>query len=133
MRGRTARLFFFAGLFVVTLAAYRPAWHGGRLWDDDAHLTGERMQTARGLGRIWTSPGATQQYYPLAHSAFWVMHRAFGDDTLGYHLVNIALHALSACLIALLLRRAARVLPLRGHSPTVRSARCALLTSRGRQ
>jgi tetratricopeptide (TPR) repeat protein len=49
--------------------------------------------------------GATQQYYPVLHSAFWVEHRLWGDATLGYHLLNVLLHATSACLFALILRR----------------------------
>ena len=36
--------------------------------------------------------GATLQYYPLLHSAFWVEHKLWGDATLGYHLVKIFLH-----------------------------------------
>ncbi len=51
--------------------------------------------------------GATQQYYPLLHSAFWVEHKLWGDATLGYHLVNILLHAAAAVLVALILRRLA--------------------------
>ena len=57
--------------------------------------------------RIWTEPGATQQYYPLAFSAFWLQHRLWGDSTLGYHLVNILLHAFSALLFLRILRRLA--------------------------
>ena len=102
---------WFAGAFVallgVTLVSYFPAWHGGRLWDDDAHLTKAALQSVHGLWRIWFDVGATQQYYPVAHSAFWVMHRIWGDDTLGYHLVNITLHATSAFLLSLILRRLA--------------------------
>ena len=41
------------------------------------------------------------------HSAFWVMHRLWGDATLGYHLVNIVLHATSAWLLLRVLRRLA--------------------------
>src|SRR5687767_9539976 len=97
----------FAGLLLVTLAAYYPAWHGGLLWDDDAHITSVDLRSLHGLWRIWFDVGATQQYYPVTHSAFWVLHRFFGDATLGYHLVNICLHATSAFLFAVLLRRLA--------------------------
>ena len=70
---------------LATLAVYHPAWHGGLLWDDDAHVTSAALRTADGLRRIWFDIGATQQYYPLVHSAFWLMHRLWGDRTVGYH------------------------------------------------
>jgi len=92
---------------LATLAAYHPAWHGGVLWDDDDHLTPARLQSADGLRQIWFDLSATQQYYPVVHSVFWVQHKLWGDDTLGYHLVNIVLHVLSAFLLALILRRLA--------------------------
>jgi tetratricopeptide (TPR) repeat protein len=92
-------------LMLATLAAYRPAWHGGMLWDDDRHITRSDLRSAEGLWRIWFDLGATQQYYPLTHSAFWIQHKLWGDDTLGYHLVSIVLHALSAFLVAVVLRR----------------------------
>jgi tetratricopeptide (TPR) repeat protein len=95
----------YAGLVLVTLLAYMPAWHGTRLWDDDAHLTKAALRSAEGLWRIWFDVGATQQYYPVLHSTFWLLHRLFGDQTLGYHLFSIALHALSACLFVVLLKR----------------------------
>ena len=92
---------------LVTLVAYYPAWHGGLLWDDDAHITRVDLRSFEGLWRIWFDVGATQQYYPVTHSAFWVLYRLFGDATLGYHLVNISLHATSAFLFAVILRRLA--------------------------
>jgi tetratricopeptide (TPR) repeat protein len=97
----------FAALLAVTLAAYQPAWHGGVLWDDEAHLTRPELRSVDGLARIWAEPGATQQYYPLLHSTFWALHRVFGGHTLPYHLLNIGLHALSAFLFGLMLRRLA--------------------------
>src|SRR4051812_38555076 len=56
-------------LLALLLAAYYPAWHGGPLWDDDAHLTRDALRSGAGLWRIWFEPGATQQYYPILHSA----------------------------------------------------------------
>jgi protein O-mannosyl-transferase len=94
-----------AVLFLVTAAAYQPAWHGEPLWDDDGHVTRVELRTASGLAQIWTQIGATQQYYPVTHSAFWIQQALWGDAPLGYHLVNTSLHALSACLLGLILLR----------------------------
>jgi len=96
-----------AGLLVLTLAAYHPAWHGGLLWDDEAHLTPVALQSAHGLWRIWFEIGATQQYYPATHSAFWLLHAIAGSNTFWYHIVNISLHACSAFFVAVILRRLA--------------------------
>ena len=70
-------------------------------------MTGVALRSLDGLRRIWFEIGATQQYYPLFHSAFWLQHRLWGDATLGYHIVTIVLHALSAFLVGLILRRIA--------------------------
>src|SRR5579863_4992188 len=86
-------------LFCATLAVYLPALNGGFLWDDDRHVTAPALQPLHGLWRIWFEFGSVQQYYPLLHSAFWVEHRLWGDATLGYHLTNVLLHALSALLL----------------------------------
>ncbi|HXT68318.1 MAG TPA: tetratricopeptide repeat protein [Vicinamibacterales bacterium] len=95
------------GLLLATLLAYSPAWHGGLLWDDDAHLTKEALRSWNGLWRIWFDIGATQQYYPVVHSAFWIFQRLWGAETFGYHIVNIVLHATSALVVALIMRRLA--------------------------
>jgi len=94
-----------AALLLATLSAYHPAWHGGLLWDDVTHVTSAELRSLHGLWRIWGELGATQQYYPLTHSAFWFQHRLWGDGTFGYHLVNIFLHTLSALLLMAILRR----------------------------
>jgi len=94
-----------ASIFFLTLVAYWPALRGGMLWDDDAHITSPTLQSVHGLWRIWFQLGATQQYYPLLHSVFWIEHRLWGDAVLGYHLANVIQHALSACLVVLIVRR----------------------------
>ena len=95
----------FASILCATLVAYLPALRGGLLWDDSSHVTRPDLQSLHGLWRIWFDLGATQQYYPLLHSAFWMEHRMWGDAVLGYHLTNIALHAASACLVVTIVRR----------------------------
>lgn len=97
----------FALILVATLAAYYPALTGDFLWDDAGHVTNPALQSWSGLLRIWFEVGTTQQYYPLLHSAFWLEHLAWGDATLGYHLINVLWHATSACLLVAILRRLA--------------------------
>ena len=97
--------FFFLALVVVTFLAYQPAWNGAPTWDDDNYLTPPSLQSVSGLARIWTELGTTAQYYPLIYSIFWVEHFVWGDDTLGYHLLNIVLHLVSAFLLLRILRR----------------------------
>jgi len=90
-------------LLVITFTAYQPVLNGQLLWDDDAHITKPELRSLHGLARIWTEPGATQQYYPLVHSVFWIAHHVWGDSTLGYHLLNILLHLLSVLLLVRIL------------------------------
>src|SRR5580704_8321403 len=94
-----------SGIFLAVLLAYWPALRGGLLWDDTGHITAPRLRSLYGLWRIWFDLRSTQQYYPLLHSAFWIEHRLWGDAVLGYHLVNLAQHALAACLVVLIVRR----------------------------
>src|SRR5262245_17205567 len=63
-----------AMVLAAVVVIYWPACYGAQLWDDDANMTRPELQAAHGLFRIWFEPGATQQYYPLLHSAFWIEH-----------------------------------------------------------
>jgi protein O-mannosyl-transferase len=100
--GPWLRSFLLVGAVVL---AYQPVWHAGFIWDDDRHITLPALRSWNGLVRIWTQLGATQQYYPLVHSVFWVEHKVWGDATAGYHWLNILLHAFSALLLVRILRR----------------------------
>ncbi|MEN6605303.1 MAG: glycosyltransferase family 39 protein, partial [Bryobacteraceae bacterium] len=97
----------YALVLCVVLFAYWPSLQGGFLWDDDAHVPAPEMRSLHSLYSIWFDVGATQQYYPLLHSAFWLEHRLWGDAVLGYHLVNVLLHAVAACLLIAILRKLA--------------------------
>ncbi len=92
-------------VLLTTFLIYLPALKGAALWDDDAHITKPGLRSIGGLYRIWFELGATQQYYPLLHSAFWVEHKLWGDLVLGYHIVNLLWHMLSVSLVYLILKR----------------------------
>lgn len=92
-------------LAALAFIAYLPALRGGLIWDDEAHVTRPELRSLSGLRRIWFEFGATQQYYPLLHSVFWLEHRMWGEATLGYHLVNVVQHSLAAFLTYLILLR----------------------------
>ena len=94
-------------LVAAALVVYAPALHGDFMWDDDAHVTRPELRALAGLWRIWFDFGATQQYYPLVHSAFWAEHLLWGNSVLGYHLVNVLLHAANGWLAYIILRRLA--------------------------
>ncbi len=96
-------------LLLVTLVAYGPALTGDFfLYWDDAKWTRDMeplAQDVSGLWRIWSELGAVEQYYPLTATSFWMDRRLWGDWTLPYHVENVLLHAASAFLLGLLLRR----------------------------
>lgn len=92
-------------LVSATVMAYRPAWNGKPIWDDDAHLTRPDLRSLHGLVSIWSQPGVVRQYYPLTHTIFWVEGKLSGRTWFLYHLVNIGLHASSALLLWRILLR----------------------------
>lgn len=92
-------------ILLACLLCYGPALNGDVLWDDPAHLTSAELRAPGGLIRIWTDLKATQQFYPVLHTAFWLEHKLWGDAVRGYHLINVLQHALACCLLALVLER----------------------------
>ena len=103
-RGRA--LTFAVALAAVTIFAYRPVWHGGFLWDDDAYIINNELLTApHGWQRIWFSLDSPSQYFPLTYSTFRIEHALWGLNTTGYHWVNLLLHVGNALLVWAVLAR----------------------------
>src|SRR5437016_13908589 len=102
---------FAIALILTMLLAYRPVWHGTPLMDDDAYLiTKPELRSVSGLIRIWAEPQTApqenlRQNHPLVNTVFWIGNRLWGNAMLGYHLVNIALHTVSALLLWKILRK----------------------------
>jgi len=93
-------------LVAITLAAYAPALRAGFVFDDLDYVTGNpALRSLTGLWRIWFDVGATPQYYPLTFSSFWLEYQLWGLWPVGYHLVNVLLHAANAVLLWRIFRR----------------------------
>jgi len=98
-------------LLGLVLAAHLPALSAGWIWDDDSYVTANPALLAPdGWARIWI-PGGTPQYYPLVFSSFRIEYALWGLEPFGYHLVNLALHAVACGLLFFLLRRLGFAVP----------------------
>lgn len=100
------------GLLVAVMAVY-----GGTLWipldSDTRFLTYQNrfVQDPGGLAEIWTSEffggtisktGLAQvsgYYRPVTNSLFWLEYRLAGSTDWAYHLTQILVHWLNACLV----------------------------------
>ena len=91
--------------FFAAVLVYLPSLRGEFIWNDPDYVTKPALTSLRGLWRIWTELGATEQYYPLLHSFFWIQQRVFHYDPLWYHAVNVLLHAACAALLVLVVKR----------------------------
>jgi tetratricopeptide (TPR) repeat protein len=86
-------------LVMGVILAYQPVWHAGFIWDDDELLTiNPVVKSADGLYRAWFTT-STLDYYPMTFTLWWLEWRLWANNPLGYHLVNVLLHALGAILL----------------------------------
>ena len=100
-----------AALVLCLLAAlcYLPVilW-GGFVWDDEIITGAEPVRTMSGLWRIWLSPREIEgekHYWPLVYTTFWLEHKLWGFNPVGYHVVNVGLHCINSLLVWCLLWR----------------------------
>ena len=90
-------------LVAVVFLVYQPAWRGNFIWDDDLHLVNNPVLKPGGLISTWV-PGSYVNYWPLTFTAYRLEYALWGLARLGYHLVNIGLHGISAILVWRILR-----------------------------
>jgi tetratricopeptide (TPR) repeat protein len=97
IRGRTLPVWQGGLIVLLVFLAYLPALRGGFIWDDDAYVThNPTLHDLGGLQRIWFELGAVPQYYPMVHTTFWLEYHLWGLHPVGYHLINVLLHAAAA-------------------------------------
>jgi tetratricopeptide (TPR) repeat protein len=95
-------------LAAAALAAFGASLVSGFHFDDYAIFDGASHASASGFGALF----AVRQTRPLTYLTFWLNRAVGGQEPLGYHALNLALHLAAAllayqCLLRLMDRRAA--------------------------
>lgn len=101
------------GIFaVISFSLLQPALHGDFINDDFVYILNHpyvNPLNAENLIEILDPFGAAMlhgtNYAPVQLLVHALERRAFGDDTFGYHVVNVLVHALNSILLVGLLRR----------------------------
>ena len=101
MRSRLAKF-----LVLIAFLVYLPVFDNGFVWDDFFFITENVYVTEpSNWGKLWSSnttagAGILDEYYrPLTSLSFGVDYQIWGDWALGFHLTQVALHALAGVLV----------------------------------
>ena len=98
------------GLTILVCVSYYPSLAGGFVWDDFVFTDAPVVQAASGIWNIWFSPADIRyegHYWPIVYTTFWLEHKLWGLDPLGYHIVNLVLHLVNSLLVWRLMGRLA--------------------------
>ena len=87
-------------LAILIFSAYFPTFQNSFIWDDNRYLTqNPYLKDIEGLKRFWLDLSAMPQYYPMVFTSFWVEHKIWGFDPIGYHVDNVVIHYMNAFIL----------------------------------
>lgn len=89
-----AGVFFLLGLLV-----YFPALRGEFIMDDWGYITQNPLVRDSSSPWIFWSTFQSVDYWPLSYTLYWSLFRLFGENPLGYHLLNLLIHSFNASLL----------------------------------
>ncbi len=95
-------------LGLLVAVSFFPATQAGFVWDDSTLTQARSVQTLSGLREIWLTPRNIENeahYWPILYTTFWLEHKLWGLDPLGYHIVSLLLHLGVTLLLWRLMRR----------------------------
>jgi len=85
--------------FVLSAAIYYPAINGGFIWDDiQVILNNPIFREPNTLFKIWFGKDSID-YWPVSYTLYWLEWLCFGSNPIGYHVVNLVIHAFCGALL----------------------------------
>jgi protein O-mannosyl-transferase len=97
-------------LLAVTLFVYAPSLHNGFINYDDPDYISQNARVLQGLSwnsLVWAFTTTSQgNWHPLTWLSLMATAQFFGPKPLGFHLVDVLLHALNVLLLFFLLQKA---------------------------
>ncbi len=103
------RLRYYFLIFIGLAAAiFWPSLRGEFIMDDWGYITTNAVIVDGTTPfPFWYSFSVSPDYWPLSYTFYWIFFKLFGLNPLGYHIVNVVVHALNATLVLALARRLA--------------------------
>ena len=88
-------------LLAAIFVFYFPALSGEFVWDDVNFSEEKAVHAWSGLWSIWFAPSEISEahYWPITYTVFWLEHKLFGLNPLGYHIVSCVLYFINIALI----------------------------------
>jgi len=92
-------------LTLVGLLTYFPSLFGNFVWDDEDFVYANKYVEEGRIDKFFTSSvtegrGKSSNYYrPIQSTVYSLVHSAFGFSPFHFHLVNIIVHIIAACLV----------------------------------
>ncbi len=106
---RRQTLLIMLALCVLVAVGYFPATYGGLIWDDFILTASPPVHEWSGIFDLWFDPPSMRNYeghyWPVLYTIFWLEHKIWGLNPIGYHLNNMILHAGVVVVLWQLLRR----------------------------
>jgi tetratricopeptide (TPR) repeat protein len=92
-------------IVVIGTAVFWPALHGTWIWDDQPEVSlNTLLRAPDGWWKFWIAP-TTPDYFPLKSTLQWLLWQAWQDNAMGFHVVSLGLHLVSALLLVRVLRQ----------------------------
>ena len=104
-------MFPFASLMAAALALYGGSARSHFVFDDYSLVLGDQpIQQGLDLRKIFSNPPQVGRYRPVRRLSFALDFKLWGPAAGGFHLTNVILHGVNACLVFVVIQRLAGLL-----------------------